>query len=293
MVRKGATIQAGINKSLGRTNKSGRPVGGHDPRNTLNDLTGTEWLRFLKSWFIFDALAADLKEEREITKDCDQHPATFSPTLVAEWIKFFTKKNMTVLDPFVGIGSTLVACDRTNRYGYGVEINPQFAEIAQKRVTNKQKIFITDARQLINLDLPPIDYCITSPPYWSMLQKIDVNQKIRIKKNLQTDYGNLDRDLGNIEDYNIFFQEMISIFDKVYDIMKNKAYLTIIVQNVVEKSRMIPFAWKLAIELSEKFVLKKEKVWCQDHKNLHPFGYPYAYVTNTHHHYCLVFRKEI
>jgi hypothetical protein len=58
---------------------------------------------------------------------------------------------------------------------------------------------------------------------------------------------------------------------------------------------MVPFAWDLAIRLSKppyRYVLKKEKIWCQDHKVLHPFGYPYAWVSNTHHHYCLVFRKE-
>ncbi|MFX1513582.1 MAG: DNA methyltransferase [Promethearchaeota archaeon] len=292
MVRKGATIQTAIDRDSTRINKSGRPVGGYDPRNTLNDLGGTEWLKFLKSWFVFDALQTDLREERAVTKDCDQHPATFSPTLVAEWINFFTKRGVTVLDPFLGIGNTLVACDRTGRKGYGIEINPQFAEISKKRITKSQTVFIADARRLNELNIPPIDFCITSPPYWSMLRKIDVNQKIRIKKNLQTDYGDLEGDLGTISDYQDFLRELVSIFYKVYDVMKDKAYLAIIVQNVVEKSRMTPFAWELAIKLSRRFVLKKEKIWCQDHKNLHPFGYPYAYVTNTHHHYCLVFRKE-
>ena len=63
-----------------------------DDRNKLNDLTGKDWLKFTKSWFIFDALASDLKEEQRVTKDSKQHPATFSPTLIEEFIGFFTKK---------------------------------------------------------------------------------------------------------------------------------------------------------------------------------------------------------
>jgi len=57
---------------------------------------------------------------------------------------------------------------------------------------------------------------------------------------------------------------------------------------------MIPFAWDLALRLTTqgRYILKKEKIWCQDHKPLHPYGYPYAWVSNTFHHYCIVFRKE-
>ncbi len=265
-----------------------------DPRNTLNDLNGTEWLKFLKSWFKFDALHSDLKEERQVTIDCRQHPATFSPTMVSDFIRFFTKNNMNVLDPFAGIGSTLVACDRTNRIGYGIEVNPKFAEIISSRTTSKQTIIVGSALDIDKMNLPQIDYCITSPPYWNMLHKIDVNQKARVKKGLATRYSDLENDLGNIQDYDEFMKALLLIFEKVFEVLKPKGYLTIITQNIIDKSIMIPFAWDLAIKLTtkKKYVLKKEKIWCQDHKNLYPFGYPYSWVSNTHHHYCLVFRKE-
>jgi len=266
-----------------------------DTRNRLNDLAGKEWLKFLKSWFIFDALASDLKEEREATKECEQHPATFSPTMISDFIRFFTKKGMNVLDPFLGIGSTLVACDRTERIGYGIELNPKYAEIAKGRVSERQAVIIGDALEIDKMNLPQIDFCITSPPYWAMLHKIDVNQKMRIKNGLDTNYSDLPKDLGNMDDYNEFLDKLCIVFDKVYDLLRPGSYLTIIVQNVVNRNVMVPFAWELAIKLTRapyKYILKKEKIWCQDHKNLHPFGYPYAWVSNTHHHYCLVFQKE-
>lgn len=265
-----------------------------DPRNTLNDLSAKEWTKFLRSWFIFDALRSDLEEERKVTAECQQHPATFSPTMISDFILFFTKAEMKVLDPFVGIGSTLVACDRTNRFGYGIDINPKFVDIAAKRTTSKQTIILGDASELDKMGLPQMDYCITSPPYWSMLHKVDVNQERRLSKGLATKYSDLPEDLGNINDYEIFIQKIIAIFGKVYDILRPGAYLTIITQNIINGSVMIPFAWDLAIRLTThlKYILKKEKIWCQNHKHLHPFGYPYAWVSNTHHHYCLIFRKE-
>ena len=262
-----------------------------DPRNKLNDLDGKEWIKFLKSWFVFDALKSDLDEEKVITKDTEDHPATFSPTMIADFIKFFTKKNMKVLDPFVGIGTTLVACDRTGRKGIGVEINPKYLKIAQKRITKKQIIMKGDSISLSKLKLPKIDFCISSPPYWKMLHKIDVNQKIRLKKGLDTKYSNQKNDLGNIQDYEEFMEKLLPVYEQVYNSLKPEKYMVIIVQNVIMGSVMIPFAWDLAIRLSKKFLLKKEKIWCQDHKNLYPFGYPFSWVSNTHHHYCLVFQK--
>lgn len=263
-----------------------------DPKNRLNDLDGKEWIKFLKSWYVFDALKSDLDEERRITKDTKDHPATFSPTMVSEFIRFFTKKGMNVLDPFVGIGSTLVACDRTNRVGYGVELNSKFGNIAKKRVSNKQTVIAGDSTKLLDLGLPKMDFCITSPPYWSMLHKIDVNQKIRIKNGLSTKYSNKKEDLGNITDYEEFMEDLLNVFKQVHELLKPGKYMVIFVQNVVDRSVMIPFAWDLAIRLSKTFILKKEKIWCQDHKNLYPFGYPFEWVSNTHHHYALVFQKQ-
>ena len=90
--------------------------GAYDLRNKINNLTGKEWTKFTCSWFIFNALQSDLQEERAVTKETQAHPATFSPTMISDFINFFTKEGDIVLDPFAGIGSTLVACKRNNRY---------------------------------------------------------------------------------------------------------------------------------------------------------------------------------
>ena len=52
-----------------------------------------------------------------------------TPTMISDFIKFFTKKGMKVLDPFSGIGSTLEACKRTGRVGFGTELNPKYYEL--------------------------------------------------------------------------------------------------------------------------------------------------------------------
>lgn len=261
------------------------------PKNKLNNLTGKEWTLFTKSWFLFNALHSDLKEERTVTKETAAHPATFSPTMISEFIRFFTKEGQIVLDPFAGIGSTLVACDRTGRKGIGIELNKKYAKIAKMRT--KQEVIIDDARNISKMNLFTIDYSITSPPYWNILHRSTRDfKKRREENNYDTKYSGEQADLGNIEGYNQFIEEIFKIYQQIYLILKNKGYITIIVKNVKKQGKLYPLAWDLAKRLSELYVLKDEKIWIQDKVRLAPYGYPYAWVSNIIHHYCLILQKD-
>jgi len=69
------------------------------------------------------------------------HP-TQKPVLLMEYlIKTYTNENETVLDFTMGSGSTLVACQNTNRNGIGMEMGEKYFGIAQNRVQeNKIKL---------------------------------------------------------------------------------------------------------------------------------------------------------
>lgn len=268
--------------------------GAYDLSNKLNELTGKEWTKFTCSWFIFNALPSDLKEEREVTKDTELHPATFSPTMISDFISFFTKSGDKVLDPFAGIGSTLVACKRTKRIGYGIELNKKYFEIILKRVPEfKKNVFNDDCRNIDKIKLPTIDFSISSPPYWDVLNRsTDKFESERKSKGLDVSYSDSLLDLGNIDDYDLFLKEVCSVYEKMYDILKNGAYLVIIVKNVKKGGKMYPLAWDMARILSEKYVLKDEKIWIQDKIGLSPYGYPNSWASNILHHYCIILRKE-
>jgi DNA modification methylase len=62
-----------------------------------------------------------------------QHP-TQKPVALMEWCLGFFPNSQTILDPFMGSGTTLVACQRLGRNGIGIELDPDYFEIACKRV---------------------------------------------------------------------------------------------------------------------------------------------------------------
>ena len=60
--------------------------------------------------------------------------ATQKPIAVMEWCLGFLPDAKTILDPFMGSGTTLVACQRMGRHGTGIELDPDYFEIACRRV---------------------------------------------------------------------------------------------------------------------------------------------------------------
>ncbi len=268
--------------------------GAFDVRNNLNELTGKSWVKFTSSWFIFNALSSDLKEEKALSSEFESHPATYSPTMIQDFIAFFTKRNQIVLDPFCGIGSTIEAAMRMGRIGIGVELNPKYVSLANLRIRDKQsKVIQGDSTKLEEMDLPQIDFSISSPPYWDVLNRStkDFHEK-RARQSLDLKYSSDKADLGNIESYSEFLDLTASVYEKVHALMKPSGYLVVIIKNVKKDGVFYPLAWDLANRLADKWVIKDEKIWIQDKVGLAPYGYPHSWVSNIIHHYCLIFQKR-
>ena len=267
--------------------------------NKLNDLTGKEWIKFTKSWFVH---RPPRRKEDEVL-----HPAKYPESLVQEFISFFTKENDWVLDPFLGTGSTLIAAGNLKRNGVGVELNKNYFNTSKKRITAakfKKKILPINGSSLKlaelvkknKLNRRKFNYTITSPPYWNQLERNSIRQKNRKEKGLDTKYSENKNDIGNIKNYEDFIEYQARIFDEVFKVTKDSGYLTIITNNVYFKGKLYPLAYDTATSLTNRgkysWVLKDEKIWLQDDKPLIALGVNNAWVGNRHHQYCLIFRKE-
>lgn len=267
-------------------------------KNKLNELTGKEWIKFTKSWFIHKP---PRRKETEIL-----HPAKYPESLVKEFIKFFTKKNEWVIDPFMGTGSTLIASAESQRNCVGIELQKKYHKISSDRIKklgtdNKIIPLLGSSFELKKLLSEnnihnDFDYCITSPPYWNQLERNSIRQKNRKENGLDTIYSKSKNDLGNVKDYNEFLDQQSLIFDNIYDVMKPGGYLTIITNNIYADGKLYPLAFDTAVSLtnrkSKSWILKDEKIWLHDDKPLIALGVNNAWVGNRHHQYCLIFRKE-
>ena len=285
--------------------ESNRPV---DPRNTLNDLNGSQWLPETKSFFYQKGLGSK-HPHAQIER---QHPAPYSYQDVAHLITFFTKKGMRVLDPFGGVGSTAKACELEGRFCTSIELQEKWRDLSIERLefevgkgaSSRHEFILGDSRvELKKIPERSFDFMITSPPYWSILNK-KADRKVlkeRVANNLATNYSDNDEnDLANIGDYSEFLRILVDdIFLECGRILRPKKYMCLVVSDFRNKSEFISFHSDLIQALNKKetsdgcrITLQGVKALLQNHKSLLPYGYPFAYVENIHHQYVLIFRKD-
>ena len=260
-----------------------------------NELTGKEWLQYSFS------IWRDLKKtngERKL-----KHPAMFPLQLVSRVMDIFTKKKGVVLDPFMGIGSTVLAAYQSQRQGIGFELSRQYTRAVVKRLKeakkesgNKKellmpKIYNKDARHLLDYVKPEsVDLCVTSPPYWNILNMRRTADGKEIRK-----YSNSTVDLGNVDDYNKFLDELKDIFLKVYAALKPNGHCVVVLMDIRKKDKFFPFHSDLAEKMKELgFEFEDIIIWDRQHEynNMKPLGYPYIFRVNKVHEYVLIFKKR-
>jgi len=98
--------------------------------------------------------------------------------------------------------------------------------------------------------------------------------------------------LGNISDYEEFLQRLGKIFDGSQRVLKPGKYMCVIVSDFRHGPKFVLYHADLAQVIEQYgFALKGLTVLLQDNKNLYPFAIPFAFVSNIHHQYVLIFQK--
>lgn len=94
---------------------------------------GRDFADFEMAWTNLDMVARRIVF-RPMNMDGGKLHPTQKPISVMEWCLAFIPNARTVLDPFMGSGTTLVACQRLGRNGTGIEIDPDYFDVACRRV---------------------------------------------------------------------------------------------------------------------------------------------------------------
>lgn len=250
-----------------------------------NDLSGKEWLQ--NSFSIWRNLSKT-KDEKDL-----KHPASYPVSLCEKLIKTFARNNCNVLDPFNGVGSTTVAAMNLDCTATGIDLSETFCNLARKRTENSNGINIINGDSFEELKLLPENYfdiCITSPPYWDIL-----NMQRTADKKEATNYSDKMNDVGNIENYDDFIQTLSELFSEVHRTLKKGSYCIVNVMDIRKKSKFYPLHSDLATAMQKVgYIYDDLIIWDRqsDYNNMRPLGYPYKFRINKVHEYLMIFIKE-
>lgn len=120
-------------KCTAKTALRARQLSGNDERKA-DSATGSRFNRSIRNCvgrkYVYPSNVLHLAAE---TRNRG-HSAAF-PESIPEWfVKLFTLPGDTVLDPFAGSGTTGVVCRRMNRNFIGIELIPEYADLARRRI---------------------------------------------------------------------------------------------------------------------------------------------------------------
>ncbi len=293
------------------------------PSNTMNELSGEEWLYFTKSLWT-TAYPSELGHPLR-----RQHGANKPPRLMARLIEFFTKPGELVLDPFAGVGGTLLgaAICRSPRRALGFEIEPRWAQVFAQVVREAQaerdgqgpllrdlgnadpggersfdaggvRLEIGDALTLLAEQAEgSVDFIATDPPYNPQLRLTMAGGKLAERfANRRTDYAMVTddpADLANSATYDEFLDRMGEAFALLRRVLRDGRYAALIVRDAYQQGRYRFTAADLARRADAAgLVAKGNLVWYQAGTRLRPYGYPRAFVPNIAHQQIVILRAE-
>jgi DNA modification methylase len=256
-----------------------------------NTLDGKRWIQnSISVW-------SDLRKTTEETRL--KHPAMFPGALCERLIETFLRPEAdTVLDPFSGSGSTLVAAERMGKRGIGFELVEEFAEMATSRIAEvaedsnspRSTVFRSSAEAIKDeLEADSVDLCITSPPYWDIL-----NQRRTADYKDVRHYGNEDGDLGTIAGYEDFLDALDVVLSDVFSVLKAGAYCCVIVMDLRKKNQFFPLHSDIATRAKQLgYIFDDLIIWNRqsEYNNLRPLGYPAVFRVNKVHEFIVVLQK--
>jgi SAM-dependent methyltransferase len=204
------------------------------------------------------------QQHRKLPPEFQHEDLRYTEELVAIFLRQYTRPGATVLDPFAGYGTTLLAAEAMERVAYGIEFDARRARYIRSQLQHPANLIHGDARQLLTYRLPPIDFSITSPPFMAADDVEDPFSNYTAPSN----------------GYAAYLREIERIYTDVEQLLKPEGRAVLEVSNLKGENKVTTLAWDVARAVSGVLTFEGEVVIGWD-----SYGYGYD------HSYCLVFRK--
>jgi len=295
----------------------------YDERNQVNDLTGREWKYATKS-VIDEGYPPDVQHDLR-----SEHGGQKPPRLCAELIGRFSTAGDTVLDPFAGVGGTLLGasfCEHVGtglREAIGFERNERWVDIyetvlerenADRRDRGEpplapQQLRHGDCAELIE-EIPDdsIDLLLTDVPYWHM---DELEQTRNERATRESSLGSFDATAGagdgdtteqpqderdekrnETQSKAEWLAEMAAKFDCFSEAVTDDGHVVVFIGDMYREQSYEFLSADLAraIESATSLTLAANLIWYDPTKDLHVYGYPFSFVPSMVHQNVLVFR---
>ncbi len=266
------------------------------PRNTLNDLTGNAWLFFTKT-IVQTSYPSELGHKLR-----RQHYANKPPALMRQIIEFFTKRGQTVLDPFAGVGGTLLGASLCGRKAVGVELEQRwldiYLQVCQQEGIEPQEIICGDSLEVLPRLVQEgrqFDAIITDPPYSPALKKTMCDGKYGWSNRHSPfeSFSSSPQDFRNAATFEEFYDRMEQAGHWFLQLLKPDRYAAVMIRDSYQNGEYIPASFYVTERFRKiGFRFKGVRIWYQTGAPVRPYGYPFTYVPNIVHHTILIFRKE-
>jgi DNA modification methylase len=270
--------------------------------NILNDLSGSEWLYWTGTVYPTNYPPDPTYVLRKA------HGAMKPPGLMAEIISFFTHEGEKILDPFAGVGSTLIGAGMVHRQAVGFELNPRWVEL-YRRIQNEYslgsegpilgveglpiaaKMFHGDCLKLMKeLRTEEFASIITDPPY-------GCQHKVGFKD--ETNFSMFNRneaaDIGNAPDFPTFLIRMEEFGREALRVLKPGRYLILLLGDRFIQGEYVPLAVHVA-EVMRKigFKWKGIRLWWNQatQRPLRPYAVKRCFIPNIQHQTLVILRKD-
>ncbi|HET6450885.1 MAG TPA: DNA methyltransferase [Spirochaetia bacterium] len=276
--------------------EDGSSRGFYSEDNRVNDLTGREWVFWTRS-VITKPYPPNLQHALR-----NQHGGQKPPDLCADLLRVFTKEGQVVLDPFMGVGGTLLGASRSGRRAVGIEINPEwtgiYREVCAREGIEIQEVLEGDAAQVLpRLSGRVFDCVLTDVPYWSM----DTVSRSRgtwkrvgrpaapVRASKLSAFHS-----GSYRTKEEWLQRMQETFRLAAGLLKADGYLLSFIGDMYRDNEYHCLSAELAAVIARipEMVWKANLVWYDVSKKLHLYGYQYSYIPSLIHQNVLVFRRE-
>ena len=167
-----------------------------------------------------------------------KYRGNFSPFVAKNIILRYSKENDTVLDQFVGGGTTLIECKLNNRNAVGIDINPKAIEITKTKLDFSCNNNVDVELKLGNackLDLKDesVDLICTHPPYADIIKYSD----------------GIEGDLSQLK-YKDFLVEIEKVAKECYRVLKKDRFCAIVMGDTRKNGMVQP----LGFEVMQRFI---------------------------------------